>query len=152
MSWRRLADHPVDGGCMSPRSPSSSSLTAAVLFGGIGLATRAAAQASDVASSPGSGRAGANVALVVALISVVAGGLALARSAGSTSAGNGRTRAIAALVVGLTGMALGGLHVVRSTGGIGTGNGRGGAIVALAMGLIGMVLGGLALARSRRTD
>ena len=40
---------------------------------------------------PGSGRAGASVAAVVALIGVVIGGLALARSAGRIGTGNGRT-------------------------------------------------------------
>ena len=45
----------------------------------------------------------------VGLISVVIGGLALARSAGRIGTGNGRLGAIVALVVGLIGMALGGL-------------------------------------------
>ena len=119
--------------------------TAALL--GFGLAAPAAAQG---VIGTGSGRAGAIVAWVVALIGVVTGGLAL-RSARRIGTGNGRDGAIVALVLGLIGMALAGLHLATSTGGIGTGNGRAGAIVALVLGLIGMVLGRLALARSSRT-
>jgi hypothetical protein len=97
------------------------------------------------------GRARAIVAAVVGLISLVVGGLALARSAGRIGAGNGRAGAIAALALGLIGMVLSVAHLGSSTGGFGSGGGRAGAIVALVMGLIGMNLGGLALARSRRT-
>jgi Family of unknown function (DUF6223) len=121
---------------------------AAALLGGFGLAAPAAAQG---VIGTGSGRAGAVVAWLVALIGVVIGGLALARSAGRIGTGNGRDGAIVALVLGLIGMALAGLHLATSTGGIGTGNGRAGAILALVLGLIGLVLGRLALARSSRT-
>src|SRR5258705_13050461 len=73
----------------------------------------------------GPGRLGATVAAVVGLISVVIGGLALARSAGRIGTGSGRLGAIVALVVGLIGMVLGGLHLARSAGfGSVTGNGR----------------------------
>ncbi|HEY2971644.1 MAG TPA: DUF6223 family protein [Pyrinomonadaceae bacterium] len=98
-----------------------------------------------------SGRAEALVAVVVGLISLVIGGLALARSAGRIGTGSGRAGAIVALVLGLIGMFLSVVHLGRSTGGFGTGSGRAGAIVALVLGLIGMNLGGLALARSRRS-
>jgi hypothetical protein len=97
------------------------------------------------------GRARAIVAAVVGLISLVVGGLALARSAGRIGAGNGRAGAIVALALGLIGMALSVAHLGSSTGGFGTGSGRAGAIVALVLGQIGMNLGGLALARSRRS-
>jgi hypothetical protein len=97
------------------------------------------------------GRARAIVAAVVGLISLVIGGLALARSAGLIGAGNGRAGAIVALALGLIGMVLSVTHLGSSTGGFGSGSGRAGAIVALALGLIGMNLGGLALARSRRS-
>ncbi len=97
-----------------------------------------------------SGRARAIVAAVVGLISLVIGGLALARSAGLIGAGNGRAGAIVALALGLIGMVLSVAHLGASTGGFGTGGGRAGAIVALVLGLIGMNLGGLALSRSRR--
>jgi hypothetical protein len=54
------------------------------------------------------------VAAVVALISVVLGGLALSRSAGRIGTGSGRLGAIVALVLGLIGMVLGGLALSRS--------------------------------------
>ena len=88
------------------------------------------------------GRLEANIAAAVGLISVVIGGLALARS------GKGRT---VAMVIGLIAMILSVVHLSRSTGGFGTGGGRAGAIVALVLGLIGTILGGLAIARSRRS-
>jgi hypothetical protein len=96
------------------------------------------------------GRARAIVAAVVGLISLVIGGLALARSAGLIGTGNGRAGAIVALVLGLIGMVLSVVHLGSSTGGFGTGSGRAGAIVALVLGVIGMNLSGLALARPRR--
>ncbi len=96
------------------------------------------------------GRARSLVGTVVALISLVIGGLALARSTNRIGAGNSRTWAIVALVSGLIGIALSVVHLGSSTGGFGTGSGRAGAIVALVLGLIGMNLGGVALARSRR--
>jgi hypothetical protein len=107
--------------------------------------------AADGAIVITTGRARAIVAAVVGLISLVIGGLALARSAGRIGAGNGRAGAIVALALGLIGMVLSVAHLGSSTGGFGTGSGRAGAIVALALGLIGMNLGGLALARSRRS-
>jgi hypothetical protein len=87
------------------------------------------------------------VAALVALVGVVVGGVALARS----GAGRGRDGAVVTLVVGLMGMALAALHLATSTGAVGTGNGRGGAIVALVMGLTAVALGRLALSRSRRS-
>lgn len=97
------------------------------------------------------GRLGAIVAALVALIGVVVGGLALARSARRTVTGSVRTRAVVALAAGLIGIVLGGLVVVTADGGLGTGNGLGGGVVAALVGLTGMGLGGLALARSRRS-
>jgi hypothetical protein len=89
------------------------------------------------------GRAASLVALVVALISVVLGGLALARAT--------RVRAFVALALALAGLLLGGRHLATATGAIGTGSGRLGALVALALALIGLLLGGLALVRSARS-
>jgi hypothetical protein len=60
-----------------------------------------------------SGRLASLIAGAVGLISVVIGGLALARS-GGIGTGNGRLGAIVALVVGLIGTALGGLALARS--------------------------------------
>ena len=56
----------------------------------------------------------ATTAAVLALVGVVIGGLALARSAGRIGTGNGRAGAIVALVVGLTGVVLGGMALARS--------------------------------------
>jgi hypothetical protein len=97
------------------------------------------------------GRAKANMAALVGLISLVIGGLALARAAGRLGAGNGRIGAIVALVVGMIGVVLSVVHLATFTGGVGTGSGRAGAIVALVLGLSGTSVGGLALARSRRS-
>jgi hypothetical protein len=122
---------------------------ASSLLGGFGLAAPAAAQG---VIGTGSGRAGATVAALVALIGVVTAGLALARSAGRIGTGNGRDGAIVALVLGVMGVALAGLHLATTTGAFyGAGNGRAGAILALVLGLIGMALGRLALVRSSRT-
>ena len=85
-----------------------------------------------------SGRARSLVGVVVGLISLVIGGLALARNRG----------AIVAVVLGLIGIVLSVVHLVGSTG-FGTGGGRAGAIVALILSVIGMSLGVLARARSR---
>ncbi|MGR6965217.1 DUF6223 family protein [Geodermatophilus sp. URMC 61] len=99
----------------------------------------------------GTGRLVPTVAAVVGLISVVTGGLALARSGRTgTGTGNGRARATVALVAGLGSVVVGGLHAADSAGGLGTGNGLAGAVVAVVLGLIGVVTAGLALARSRR--
>lgn len=92
------------------------------------------------------GRARAMVAAVVALISVISGGIALSRS----RSGHGRAASIVALGLGLIGIILSVVHLGTSTGGFGTGGGRAGAIVALVLGLIGVNLGGVVLARSRR--
>ena len=96
------------------------------------------------------GRARALVGAVLGLISLVIGGLALARVGRGIGTGSGRAGAIMALVLGLIGIVLSVVHLGSSTG-FGTGGGRAGAIVALVLGLIGMILGGLALARSRRS-
>jgi uncharacterized protein DUF6223 len=99
-----------------------------------------------------SGRARALVGAVVGLISLVVGGLALARSSGRSGTGNGRACAIVALLLGLVGMILSVVHLGMSTGGFGTGSGRAGAIVALVLSLLGTNLGGLALSRLRHVS
>jgi Family of unknown function (DUF6223) len=91
----------------------------------------------------GVGRTVPTVAAALGLVSVVAGGWSLARSAR-------RGGAAAAVGLGLTSAVVGGLHAANAAGGLGTGNGLAGAVVALALGLAGAVTGGLALARSRR--
>lgn len=92
----------------------------------------------------GTGRTVPTVAAVLGLISVVVGGLALAR-------GNKLAGAVVALALGLISVIVGGLHGANAAGGLGTGNGLAGAVVAVVLGLIGLLLGGLALARSRRS-
>jgi hypothetical protein len=139
----------------SPAARLLSRRSAAALVWGTGLAASAAAHASTQPVAAGvsalsPGRVRAIVAIVVALIGAVNGGLAVARSR-RTGDGNARRRAIVALVLGPLGMVIGGLVVVTAGGGLGTGHGLGGAVVAIVVGLIGMALGGLALARCRRT-
>ena len=103
------------------------------------------------AYTPTADRLWATTAAVLALVGVVIGGLALARSAGRIGTGNGRMGAIVALVAGVIAVVNGGLALATADGGPGTGNGVVGAAVALVLGLIATALGGLALARSRRT-
>ncbi len=98
----------------------------------------------EVGTTPGRARALAGAA--VGLISLIIGGLALARAGRSDT---GRTAAIVALVLGVIALILSVVHLAGSTG-FGTGGGRAGAIVALVLALIGTSLGGLALSRSRR--
>lgn len=92
-----------------------------------------------------SGRARAMIIAGVGLVSLIIGGLALART------GSGRTAAIVALALGLIGVVLSAVHLATSTG-FGTGGGRAGAIVGLVLALIGAILGGLALARKRHSS
>ncbi|MEU7762913.1 MULTISPECIES: DUF6223 family protein [Micromonospora] len=97
----------------------------------------------------GSGRVGATVFAVVALASVVVGGLALSRS--GRGPGEGRVQALVAAAAGVIGLVLSAWHLALTTEGLGSGQGRAGAVAGVAFGLIGAVLGGVALARSRRT-
>ena len=130
-------------------------VAAAALFGALVHAVLVAAQVSEPAATTVYGltprRLWATTAALLALVGVVIGGLALARSAGRIGAGNGRMGAIVALVAGLIAVVNGGLNLAIAKGGPGTGNGVVGGAAALVLGLIAMALGGLALARSRRT-
>ena len=130
-------------------------LAAAALFGGLVHAVLVVAHVSEPAATTVYGltprRLWATTAAGIALVGVVIGGLALARSAGRIGTGNGRMGAIVALVAGLIAVVNGGLNLAIAKGGPGTGNGVVGAAAALVLGLIAMALGGLALARSRRT-
>lgn len=95
------------------------------------------------------GRAVALVPVGLALVSVVAGWVLLARSKGRI--GYGRTGAITALAIGVISLVLSIIHLVRTSGSsIGTGAGRLGAIVAVILGLVGIGLSGLAVVRSRK--
>jgi hypothetical protein len=124
-----------------------------ILLGLIAICCVCISPAVSYSQSPQVGitseRAQALVAAAVGLISLIIGGLALARAADRIATRKGRAGAIVALVLGLIGMILSVVHLAGTTG-FGTGGGRAGAIVALVLTLIGMSLGGLALARSRR--
>jgi len=130
-------------------------LGAAALFGGLVHAVLVAAHLSEPAATTVYGmttrRIWATSAAAIALIAVVAGGLALARPASRIGAAPARRRALVALVAGLTAVVNGWLNLAFATGGPGTGNGVVGAAAAFVLGLIGLALGVLALARSRRT-
>ncbi|MBG0829687.1 hypothetical protein HS041_18135 [Planomonospora sp. ID67723] len=124
-----------------------------------GISGLAAPAAAHVLAEPAvtsaytltAGRLWSLAAALLGLAGVVAGGLALARSAGRAGNGTGRRGAVAALAAGLAGALGGGLVVAAAEGGPGTGYGIVGGFVALVVGLVAVVLGGLALARSRRT-
>ncbi|WP_436787941.1 DUF6223 family protein [Yinghuangia sp. YIM S10712] len=102
----------------------------------------------------GNERAGAILAALPGLMSVVLAVLSRARATGRVrarrGAGTGRNGFLAATVLGLVGVALAGLHLATSSGGVGTGNGRAGAVVAAVLGLTGTLLGSRALIRSRQ--
>ena len=93
-------------------------LAAAAVFGGLVHAVLVAAHVSEPAATTVYGvtprRLWATAAAGLALVGVVIGGLALARSAGRIGIGNGRMGAIMSLVAGLIAMALGGLALARS--------------------------------------
>jgi len=91
-------------------------------------------------------RAVATVGALVALGGVIVGGLALARSAGSSVT----RRSFVALAAGVVGTFVGILVLATADGGPGTGNGVVGGYAGVTFGLIAVLLGGLALGRSRR--
>ena len=97
----------------------------------------------------GTGRTVPSTAAIVALVSVVGGGIALVRSR-RTGTAPSAAAAVAALATGLVGLGVGGVHALNAGGGPGTGNGLVGAVVAVVLGVVGTALGGLVLARSRR--
>ena len=129
-------------------------LAALALFGGLVHAVLVAANLSEPAATTVYGltprRLWAATAAGLALVGVVIGVLALARSAGRIGTGNGRMGSIVALVAGLIAAVNGGLNLAVAEGGPGTGNGVIGGAAALVLGVIAMVLGVLARARSRR--
>jgi hypothetical protein len=126
-------------------------MPAAALFGGLVYVVLVVAHVSEPTAATVHGlttrRLWATAVTVLALLGVVTGGLASARSAGR----NGRMGAIVALVAGLIAVVNGGLVLAVATGGPGSGNGVVGGAAALVLGLIAMTLGGLAVARSRRS-
>ena len=130
-------------------------LAAAALFGGFVHMVLVAAHVSEPAATTVYGltnrRLWATTVLALALVSVVIGGLALARPASRLGTASGGLGAIVTLAAGLIAVVNGGLVLAIANGGPGSGNGVIGGAAALVLGLIGLVLGGLALARSRRT-
>src|SRR4030095_8600476 len=123
-------------------------------FGGLVYAVLVVAHVSEPAATTVYGltlrRLWATAAAAVALLGVVIGGGALARSAGRVRTTSGRLGAIVALIAGLVAVVNGGLNLAMATGGPGTGNGVVGGAAALVLGLIATILGGLAVARIRR--
>lgn len=129
-------------------------VAAAALFGGLVYGALVAARVSDPAVTTvhglTPGRLWATTAALLALASVVIGGLAL-RSTSRSGTGSGKKGAIMAVVAGLIAVVNGGLNLALANGGPGTGNGVVGGAAALVLGLIGVALGGLVLARTRRS-
>ena len=129
-------------------------VAAAALFVGLVYSVLVAAHVSDPAATTVYGltprRLWATTVAVLALVSVVIGGLALARPASRFGTTSGRLGAIVALVTGLIAAINGGLNLAVANGGPGTGNGVVGGAAAFVLGLIGVGIGGLALARDRR--
>ena len=132
-----------------------SALPAAALFGGLVYAVLVAAHVSEPAATTVYGltprRLWASTAAVLALVGVVIGGLALARSASRFGTASGRLGAIVALMAGLMAVVNGVMNLAIANGGPGTGNGVVGGAAAFVLGLIAVALSGLALARCRRT-
>ena len=125
-------------------------LAAAALLAGLVHAVLVATGVSEPAAitvyGPTSRRLWATGADALALVAVVIGGLALARSV--RRLGNaGRLGAIVALVAGPVAAINGGLVLAVANGGPGSGNGVVGGAGALVLGVIGMALGALVLRR-----
>ena len=131
-------------------------LAATALFVGLVHAVLVAAHVSEPAANTVSGltprRLWATTIAVLALASMVIGGMALARPDSRLGTASGRLGASVALVAGLIAVVNGGLNLAVANGGPGTGNGVVGAAAAVVLGVIGMVLGGVAVARARRTE
>jgi hypothetical protein len=129
-------------------------LAAVALFVGLVYAVLVAAHVSEPAATTVDGltprRLWATIAVLLALVSVVIGGLALARPTGRFGPTSVRLGTSVALGAGLVAVVNGGLNLAIAEGGPGTGNGVVGAAGALVLGLIAMAVNGLALARSRR--
>jgi len=129
-------------------------LAAAALFAGLVHYVLVAAHVSEPAATTVQGltprRLWATASAALALIGVVIGGLALARSGSRFGPTSGRFRAIIALSAGLIAVVNGGLNLAVANGGPGSGNGVVGAAAAFVLGLIALGLGTLAVARRHR--
>jgi hypothetical protein len=129
-------------------------VAAAALFAGLVHAVLVAAHVSEPAATTVYGltprRLWATTVAVVALVSVIMGGMTLARPASRFGTASGRLGAIVALSGGLIALVNGGLNLAIANGGPGSGNGVVGGAAAFVLGLIALAIGGLALSRSRR--
>jgi len=125
-------------------------MVAVALFGGLVHFVLVAAHVSEPAATTVYGlttrRLWATIVVLLALVSVVIGGLGLVRNRNRFGPASGRI----ALAAGLIAVVNGGWVLAMATGGPGSGNGVVGGAGALVLGLIGMSLGGVALARSPR--
>jgi hypothetical protein len=121
-------------------------LAAGALFGGLVYAVLVAAHVSEPAVTTVYGltprRLWATTAAVLALVGVVIGGLALARSTSRFGTASGRLGAIVALMAGLIAVVNGVLNLAIANGGPGTGNGVVGGAAAFVLGLIAVALSG----------
>ena len=121
------------------------SLVAVAVFAGLVHLVLVATHRADPAATTVQGltlrRLWAVVAIAVALLSDVTGGVALARRA---------TRlATVAVIAGLIAAINGGLVLAVANGGPGTGNGVIGGAAALVLGIAAVALGGFVVSRAR---
>jgi hypothetical protein len=122
------------------------------VFGALVYAVLVVGRVAEPASTTVHGltlrRAWATASAGLALLGVIAGGVAQTRSA----AGRGdrrRTVAIIATSAGLLAALSGGLNVAMARGGPGSGNGVVGGAAALILGTVAVALGARALTRNR---
>lgn len=123
---------------------------AVAVFAGLVYAVLRVAHVSEPAVTtihgPTARRLWATGVVAIALIGVVAGGLALARPSGRFGTTLGR---LGSVVAGVIAALNGGLVLAVANGGPGSGNGVVGGAAALVLGVGAIGLGGLAFRRSR---
>jgi len=107
------------------------------------VATHRADPAATTVYGPTTQRLWATIAVGLALVSVITGGVALTRRA--------TRRAVVAMIAGLIGAINGGLVLAVANGGPGSGNGVIGGAAAFVLGIAGVALGGFAVSRRART-
>ena len=121
-------------------------LAAFALFAGLVHLVLVATHRADSAATTVYGvtyqRVWASVAAVMALASLVTGGVSLTRRAPRL--------AIAAMIAGLIGAINGGLVLAVADGGPGSGNGVIGGAAAFVLGIVALAIGGFAVSRARK--
>ena len=129
-------------------------LAALAVFAGLVHVVLVATHLSDSSATTVQGltnrRLWATTAGLLALISVVSGGIALAHSTNRKGSAR-QLGVIVAIAAGLIAAINGAFVLAAANGGPGSGNGVVGGAAALLLGVIGMIIGALALGRSRRT-